>query len=101
MGAVTASATFPPDHFGEPEGYRLTEVCVRATGESGGVLRVWIRYGEEPEEVLLGEYRGSMEDRLLKIPVHPRPCDSSILRLEMTGGWIIHAVTREHERLGQ
>lgn len=100
-GAVTASATFPPDHFGEPEGYRLTEVCIRATGESGGVLRVWIRYGEEPEEVLLGEYRGSMEDRLLKIPVHPRPCDSSILRLEMTGGWIIHAVTREHERLGQ
>ncbi|MBO5512479.1 MAG: hypothetical protein J6B24_12155 [Clostridia bacterium] len=100
-GIVTSSVTFIPDHFGEPDGYRLMGVCIRATGSAGGSLRVRVRYGEDPEEVLLGEFAGGMEDRLLRIPVHPRPCDGSVLRLEMRGEWVIHAVTREYERLGQ
>lgn len=100
-GAPVSSATLVPDHFGEPDGYRLVGLAVRATGEVGGTLRVLIRYDEDIEEVLLGELDGGMTDRLLRIPMLPRPCDGSVLRLEMTGDWVIHAVLRTYERRGQ
>ena len=64
---------------------------------SGGL----IRYDEDTEEVLLGEFDGGMTDRLLRVPLLPRPCDGSVLRLEMAGDWVIHAVMRTYERRGQ
>ena len=100
-GALVSSATLVPDHFGEPDGYRLVGVAIRATGEIGGTLRVLIRYDEDTEEVLLGEFAGGMTDRLLRIPLLSRPCDGSALRLEMTGDWVIHAILRTYERRGQ
>lgn len=100
-GPVISSATLASDHFGEPDGYRLVGLAVRATGEVGGTLRVLIRYDEDTEEVLLGEFDGGMTDRLLRVPLLPRPCDGSVLRLEMTGDWVIHAVMRTYERRGQ
>ena len=100
-GETVSSATLVPDHYGEPDGYRLVGLAIRATGGVGGSLRVLIRYGEDAEVVLLGEFSGAMDDRLLRIPLLPRPCDGSALRLEMTGDWVIHAVMRTYERRGQ
>lgn len=100
-GALVSSATLVPDHFGEPDGYRLVGLAIRATGEIGGTLRVWIRYDGSAEEVLLGKFDGGVADELLRISPLPRPCDGSVLRLEMTGDWVIHAVMRTYERRGQ
>lgn len=100
-GAVVSSAILAPDHYGEPDGYRLVGLAVRATGAVGGALRVFIRYDEDTEEALLGEFTGGMTDRLLRIPLLHRPCDGSVLRLEMTGDLVIHAVLRTYERRGQ
>jgi hypothetical protein len=100
-GALVSSATLVPDHFGEPDGYRLVGLAIRATGEIGGTLRVWIRYDGADEEVLLGEFDGGAAHGLLRISPLPRPCDGSALRLEMTGDWVIHAVMRTYERRGQ
>lgn len=100
-GALVSSATLTPDRFGEPDGYRLTGLAIRATGVLGGTLRVLIRYDESSEEILLGEFSGGVTDRLLRIPLIPRPCDGSALRLEMTGDWVIHAILRTYERMGQ
>ncbi len=100
-GALVSSATLTPDRFGEPDGYRLARLAIRATGAPGGILRVLIRYDESGEETLLGEFSGGMTDRLLRLPLIPRPCDSSVLRLEMTGDWVIHAIFRTYERMGQ
>ncbi len=101
IGAVTASAVLVSDHFGEPDGYRLSGLAIRATGEVGGTLRVLARYDEHSDEVLLGTYTGKMTDRLLRVPVMPCPCDGMVLRLEAVGDWVIHAVISEYERRGQ
>lgn len=108
-GPITASAQFLPDRYGEPEGYRLAGLYIRATGEAAGTLKVLAAYSDGrysadakgDSEVLLGEYAGEMTDRLLRVPVIPRFCDGMVLRLEMTDGWVIHAVIREYEPCGQ
>lgn len=108
-GPVEACAVFSPDHFGEPDGYRMVGLYIRATGRGLGSLRVLISYADGRASVdadpgsatLVGEFTGNMTDRLLRIPLSPRFCDSGILRLELVGDWVIHAVIREYEVAGQ
>ena len=114
-GAVEASAVLAPDYRFQPDGCRLIRVAIRATSSAGtadaGVpsLKVLAEYADGSaardingnREVSLGIFTGTMTDRLLKIPVSPRLCDSVRLRLAMKGDWIIHAVTCEYERAGQ
>jgi hypothetical protein len=100
-GQIASSVTLTADRFGEPAGFRLTGVSIRATGAVGGTLRVWGTYtaGERTETCLLATYAGGFSDRLLRVPLIPRLCDGVTLRLDMTGDWVLHAVTRVYETL--
>ncbi len=106
-GAVEASVTLPPDRDFLPDGCRPVEVCLRATAEEGALLEVRGEYacgGEGADadgsrEVTLGRFQGKMTDRLLRIPLTPRLCDGLKIRLVMTGGWVIHGVICEYERM--
>jgi hypothetical protein len=100
-GQIASSVTLTADRFGEPAGFRLTGVSIRATGAVGGTLRVWGTYtaGERTETCLLATYAGGFSDRLLRVPLIPRLCDGVTLRLDMTGDWVLHAVTRAYETL--
>lgn len=99
-GGVTR-VTFAPDHYREPEGYRPVGLAIRATGGEGGTLRCFLRYDEEEQEVLLGELPGGGRDHLYRLPLLPRLCDSSTLRLELWGDWVIHALMCTYEKAGQ
>ncbi len=108
-GEVESSLTLAPDYGLQPDGCRLTGLCIRASGAAGATLEMLADYADGQtgkdavgtEEVSLGRFRGKMTDRLLRIPVAPRLCDGVRLRLSMTGAWVIHSVIREYERAGQ
>ena len=106
-GELSASATLHTDHAPNPEGFRLTAIYLRATGSMGGSLSVLASYGDgrmsvdtQPGEgEILGVFAGGIRDRLLRVPVIPRLCDSMSLTLLMKGEWIIHSVMREYEEI--
>lgn len=105
-GLLTARVTLPADHRGEPYGYRLTGLFIRATGAAGGCLRVLARIAPRggdlgEEDLLLGQFEGGVTDRLLCLSPLPRPCDGMTLTLEATGDWVIHSLAREYELMGQ
>lgn len=108
-GEVESSVTLAPDYCLQPDGGRLVEIYIRATGGGGSEMEVRASYAHgqagkdavEAEELSLGTYKGKMTDRLLRIPVTAKLCDGVRLRLVMTGPWVIHAVIREYERGGQ
>ncbi len=107
-GELTSSASLETDHAPDPEGFRLEAVYIRATSPAGGSLTVKASYGDgrtavdiDPEAGdVLGVFAGGMRDRLLRLPVKSRLCDSVSLTLLMKGEWIIHSITREYERMG-
>lgn len=107
-GPIEASVTFAPDHAFEPNGYRPVAIAIRATSAPGGELRVLAicsdgrsRMDAEPQDPLayttLACFAGGMSDRLLRISLLPPACDGMILRLEMTGEWMIHSLIWEYE----
>ncbi len=105
-GELTASVTAETDHAPDPEGFRLVGVYIRATSSKGGSLTVKASYGDGRTATdidpaggeVLGVFAGGMRDRLLRLPVTSRLCDSVSLTLLMRGEWIIHNITREYER---
>ncbi len=105
-GHLLAAVTFESDHSFEPEGYRPVNLFIRATAVDGAEMRVLAAFADglipqdatSAKAVELGHITGAMNDRLVRIPLHPRRCDSVRLRLELTGSWVIHAVTWEYER---
>lgn len=108
-GSPVSFAVLEADHFGEPDGFRLVGLHLRATAEAGASLRVTAAFGDGyggpdtdmAEPVLLGEFQGPMTDRLLRIYPAAPVCDGMVLRLDMTGDWVIHSLIRVYERAGQ
>ncbi len=106
-GPIASSVTFGCDKSFEPDGYRPTAVYIRATSEPGGELQVLGAVSDgaycpagTPDITdyrVLAAFAGGMTDRLLYVPLLPAACNGMTLRLEMTGDWIIHAVTRVYE----
>ncbi len=104
-GAPFATATFPADHAHEPEGYRPVTLTLRASAPAGASLKVlasFVAPGEDvtPPATELATFTGPMTDRTLRIPLCPSVCDAMTVGLEMSPGWVIHAVSREYERRG-
>ncbi len=100
---LAASVTLEPRHIGVPIEGRLVRLCLRASAEAGATLRVLAAFGDgrTPEDadfshaVELAQFTGAMKDRILRVPLPARVCDSVVLKLDMSGRWEIFEIAGE------
>jgi hypothetical protein len=105
-GPVRGRVTLRPLALFEPAGGYAVTLCLRASGETGGRLRVLLsysdgEYGLDPANAEAHEvacFTGPMTERLLRVPLVPRRCDAVTVRLETEGAWTVHGLFLECER---
>lgn len=114
----TAAAVPTPDaaaEFGDdtsllPDGGRLLAVHIRARGNVGSLMRLYVRYDGDGAWQPLGSVAGTGKEELTRIPVPPRPCHWFRLRLEFSGAgesghqdgaFRIYGIWRDTEQSGR
>lgn len=97
VGLITGELVTLPMRPDFPERCRPVEAVIRASCTVGSGLTVYVSY-DGGEESPVGSFSGSMQERVLRVPLPLASADSVVLRLSMKGEWVIHAIACGFER---
>ena len=91
---VTSAVEFADTTLSSPQHKSLQKIGLRCTVPEEGSLTVYVKYDSLGEWQKVKTLEGNSK-RSYYLPVIPHRCDHFKIRLEGTGAWKLHSITRE------